>query len=184
MLLRHLISFAVFLSVLAGPGEAFPGEGPKPTEYDVKAAYIYNFAKFVEWPPGTFHDQSEDLDVCVVGEDAFGHSLAAINGKNVGGRKIRVRRSVSLQDLKGCEIVYIGASERERLERILKPLDDNPVLTIGDSKGFTQRGVMINFFIERKKVLFEINPKAAERVSLRISSVLLRIARITGESRE
>jgi hypothetical protein len=156
-------------------------EDRKPTEYDVKAAYIYNFAKFVEWPRGKPPEPGGTISVCLVGNDPFGPALAAIEGKTAEGKKIRIRREQFARNVKGCEVLFISSSEEERLDRVLEAVKGLPVLTIGDTKGFAQRGVMINFYMESRQVRFEINPKAAERGGLKISSNLLKIAKIVGE---
>lgn len=180
MLPRPLAIGMFLLAVISCPGKACCGENPKPTEYEVKAAYIYNFAKYVEWPSGTLQDRSKTIHVCVIGDDPFGPSLTALNGKRVGEKSVRIRRNTSLHDLQGCEILFISDSEEERLAQIVKTINGTLVLTIGDSEGFAGRGVMINFYLENNKVRFEINPKAALHAGLRISSNLLRIARIVG----
>ncbi len=176
---RFYIYFIMLLAAVFCPGSAACGEARKPTEYEVKAAYIYNFAKFIEWPT-VFRDRNDALHVCVIGDDPIGHSLADIDGKSVLNRKIRVRRNVALQNLEECEVVFISHSAREQLDQILEAINRFSVLTIGDTKGFAQRGVLINFYMENNRVLFEINPKAAVRAGLKINSNLLRIARIVG----
>lgn len=176
---RFYIYFIVLLAALFCPGSAACGEARKPTEYEVKAAYIYNFAKFIEWPL-RFRDRGDIIHVCVIGDDPIDGSLADIDGKSVLDRKIRVRLDVALQNLDVCEIVFISHSAREQLDQILKAVNGFSVLTIGDTRGFAQRGVLINFFMENNRVLFEINPKAAVRAGLKINSNLLRIARIVG----
>jgi hypothetical protein len=153
------------------------GEDRKPTEYQVKAAYIYNFAKFVEWPAGG----SGDIDVCLLGDDPFGNDLSLIEGKKIINRKIVIKEVASYRNASGCDILFISSSEENNLTRILKFLKRSPVLTIGDSEGFAEKGVMINFYMENRTVRFEINPKAAGHAGLRISSNLLRIAKIVGE---
>ena len=180
MLPRPLAISMFLLAVISCPGKASCGENPKPTEYEVKAAYIYNFTKYVEWPPGAFQGGSKTIHVCVIGDDPFGPSLTALNGKGVGERSVRIRRNKSLHDLQGCEILFISGSEEENLAHIVKAINGALVLTIGDSKGFAGKGVMINFYMENNKVRFEINPKKAMRAGFRISSKLLRIARIVG----
>jgi hypothetical protein len=179
MLPRVFILLFYLIQALFFPGTASSGEPRKPTEYEVKAAYIYNFAKFVEWP-ARFKDRSDLIHVCIIGDDPFGPSLAAIEGKPVGECKIGVRRITSLQQSGGCEMLFIAASEEGELDGILEAVKNSPILTIGDTRGFTQQGVMINFYMENSKVLFEINPKTAMRSGLRVSSNLLRIARIVG----
>ena len=179
MLPRVLILAVFVIHALFRPGTALCGDNRKPTEYEVKAAYIYNFAKFVDWP-AKFKDRSDLIHVCVLGDDPLGASLATIEGKKVGERKIGVRRLTTLQQTGGCEILFIANSEEGDLDRIVEAVNGSPVLTIGDTKGFTRQGVMINFYMENNKVLFEINPKAASRCGLKISSALLCIARIIG----
>jgi hypothetical protein len=101
---------------VAGGGEA----DQAPTEYQVKAAFLFNFARFVEWPPRAFTSATEPLGVCVLGEDPFGEALnRVVAGKMLGDRTLMVRRAKKLQELGGCEILFISASERARLPEIL-----------------------------------------------------------------
>jgi hypothetical protein len=179
MLPRFLILAFFLLPMVFRPGIACCGENRKPTEYEVKAAYIYNFAKFVEWP-AKLKERDDLIHVCVLGDDLFGPAFATIEDKPVGERKIGIRRLTSLQHVGCCEILFICNSEESELDRIVEAVKGSPILTIGDTNGFTQHEVMINFYMENKKVLFEINPRAAIRSGLKISSVLLRIARIIG----
>jgi hypothetical protein len=179
MLPRTLIISILLLAAVSCTGTRLCAEMRKPTEYEVKAAYIYNFAKFVEWPV-RFRDRSDVIHVCIIGYDPFGPSLATIEGKAAGGKRIETRRLTSHQQAGSCEMLYIAGSEEGDLERVFEAVKDTPVLTIGDTNGFTQRGVMVNFYMENNKVLFEINPNAAMRAGLKISSALLRIARIVG----
>jgi len=175
-------SFGIFiLAAFIYTETASCAEIRKPSEYEVKAAYIYNFAKFVEWANGRFQDGSESVHVCVLGDDPFGPSLEVIEGKTAVNRKVRIKRTASLQNIRGCEILFISNSEEEHLAKILKVISGSPVLTIGDTEGYAEQGVMINFYMENKTVRFEINPKAAIRAGLRISSNLLRIAKIVAE---
>jgi hypothetical protein len=171
-----IIAGFVLLALYGAVSPSFGGDG-KPTEYQVKAAYIYNFAKFVEWPAGG----AGDIDVCVLGEDPFNHDLAMIEGKKVLNRQITIKKVASYRNSSGCDILFISGSEEDNLTQIFKFLKGLPVLTIGDSEGFGERGVMINFYMEGRTVRFEINPKSARRAGLRISSNLLRIAKIVGE---
>ncbi len=177
---RLIFIFFILLPVFSA-ATAFSDDYPKPTEYEVKAAYIYNFAKFVRWPQNAFSDGSDKIHVCVLGDDPFGSSLSTIEGKTAVDRKIGVRRIASLQNARGCEIIFISGSEAERVRQIMKTLDSLPVLTVGDTEGFAEQGIMINFYMEKNTVRFEINLKAATRAGLRLSSSLLRIARIVEE---
>jgi hypothetical protein len=176
-LLRKL---AVLLAaLLALPGIA---RAQGTSEYDLKAAFLYNFTKFVDWPPSAFPDAGSSLKICVLGEDPFGRSLKALAGENeeVGGRKLTVISKESLPRPGGCQVLFISRSEQERLPQILAAVKGAPVLTVGDSRGFLDHGGIINFILEGSKVRFEINPEAADRVGIKISSKLLRLARISG----
>jgi hypothetical protein len=146
------------------------------SEYDLKAAFLYNFTKFVDWPPAAFPDPAS-LKLCVLGNDPFGHSLQSVAGEQVASRKLTVVRTDSISRPAGCQILFISRSERERLPQILAAVRDSPVLTVGDTKGFVDQGVIINFILEGSKVRFEINTEAADRVGLRISSKLLQLAK-------
>ena len=179
---KKLLIFGIYLLLMAfNTVKATCSENRKPSEYEVKAAYIYNFAKFVEWPNGRFQTNNKTIHVCVIGDDPFGPSLSAIAGKTAGDRTVEIMRTVSLHNIRDCEIIFISNSEEEHVAQILKAINNSPALTIGDSEGFAQQGVMINFYFDNKTVRFEINPKAARRVGMRISSNLLRIAKIVGE---
>ncbi len=174
--------FIFFLLLAVCGGEtSYCDDNRKPSEYEVKAAYIYNFAKFVQWPKNAFQGSKEIIDVCVLGDDPFGSSLSGIDGKAAADKKIGVRGTTPIHYCRECEIIFISGSEAERLPRILKTLNGAPVLTVGDTEGYAEQGVMINFFMENRTVRFEINLKAAVRAGLKISSNLLRIARIVGE---
>lgn len=181
MLPRFIVIAVVSLSALAGIRESVCAGNRKPTEQEVKAAYIYNFAKFVEWPPTGSPGGGATLDLCVTGDGTMTSALAAIEGKSVGMRKIRIKPDQPLQGLRGCDILFIGAMEKRELKQILAAVNDRALLTIADTKGFARQGVMINFYTENNRVLFEINPKAATGARLRISSALLGIARIVAE---
>jgi uncharacterized protein DUF4154 len=144
-------------------------------EYDVKAAFLFNFAKFVDWPPSAFTDGRSSLKLCVLGEDPFGRSLE-VGGEEVGGRKLTVLRAGRLSDPAGCHVLFVSRSERKRLSEILPAVRDDPVLTVGDAEGFLEQGGIINFVLEGSKVRFEINQEAADRAGLKISAKLMRLA--------
>ena len=149
-----------------------------PTEYAVKAAFLYNFAKFVEWPPEAFKKSGESFIVGILGEDPFEKDQeVGLNGKDVQDKKLVFKRLSSLQEATGCHVVFISASEQERLDTILRQLQGTPVLTVSDMKKFIQRGGMVGFILESDKVGFNINRTVAESTGLKISSQLLRLAR-------
>ncbi len=146
------------------------------SEYDVKAAFLYNFTKFVDWPPSAFPDPNS-LRICVLGEDPFGKSLRSIAGEQVGGHKLIVTQTDAISRPAGCQVLFISRSERERLPQVLAAIKDAPVLTVGDTNGFADHGVIINFVLEGSKVRFEVNTDSADRAGLKISSKLLQLAK-------
>lgn len=147
----------------------------KPTEYEVKAAFIYNFAKFVEWPADTSDD---NMTLCILGQDPFGSALDNINGKTVCGKTLMVKHINSVQNLDNADMLFISSSEKEHLGQLIEVVGDLSILTIADTEGYAEQGVIINFYLERKKVRFEINVEAAERSGLKLSSKLLNLAKI------
>jgi hypothetical protein len=167
----------VFLLLLAFAGPAFAQE-PAPLEYDLKAAFLYNFVKFVEWPPDAFAGPRSPLTICVYGQDPFGDSLdGVVRGETLGERGLLVQRPEGLDDLRDCRVLFVSRSERQRLPEILSRVEGAPVLTVGETDGFLRAGGMIDFVLEDNKVRFLINQDAAERSRLRISSKLLRLAK-------
>ena len=148
-------------------------------EYQIKAAFLFNFAKFVEWPPNSFSDAAAPLQICVLGQDPFGEELRDItNEKTMNGRKFEVNHVVDLQRARSCHILFIASSERTSMKRILEGLRGASVLTVGDTEGFVEQGGMINFVLENDRVKFEVSSAAAERAGLKISSKLLSVARL------
>lgn len=169
-LLRRWLAIALLLALPAAAA------APAASEYDVKAAFLYNFTKFVDWPPEAFPDAG-NLKICVLGDDPFGKSLRSVAGEQVGSHKLTVMQTDALARPAGCQILFISRSERERLPQILAAVGDAPVLTVGDTSGFAERGVIINFVLEGSKVRFEINIDSADRARIRISSKLLQLAK-------
>lgn len=150
-------------------------------EYDLKAAFLFNFVKFVEWPPTAFAGDRAPLTICVYGDDPFGSTLdALVEGERVGERSLLVRRPDSLRGLEGCHVLFVSRSEKDRLGDVLAQVQRDPVLTVGDSDGFLRAGGAINFILEGSKVRFLIDQAAAARSGLRISSKLMRLAVNTG----
>ncbi len=149
------------------------------TEYEVKAAFLFNFAKFVEWPASAFAGEQAPLVIAVVGDDPFGSALdEVVKGKSVHGRPIMVQRLRWHQDLRACHVLYVGSSKRGRVRKVLETLKEAPVLSVGEAEEFARDGGIINFIMVQSKVRFEINPSAAKRARLEISSQLLRLGKI------
>ena len=148
-------------------------------EYEVKAAFLYNFIKFVEWPDAAFPDAGTPISIGVLGKNPFGPELETIiKDKTVKDRKVVVKRSGKIEDLRGCHLLFINSSEQDRLPEIIEDLRGKSVLTVGETKGFAQQGGVINFIMIENKLRFEINVDAAQRAGLKISSKLLGLAKI------
>ena len=144
-----------------------------PFEYKVKAAFLYNFAKYVEWPtPAT----QGPLTICVAGRNVFGGVLdQTVSGETVGSRQIRTR--IILEPEPGCHIMFVPVGAA--MSAYLRASRNEPTLTVGETRSCLPGGGIISFFVENEKVRFEINPQAAERAQLRISSRLLQLARVS-----
>ena len=166
--------------VLAGLAE--PVEAPRPTEYEVKAAFLYNFAKFVKWPDEK--GLGATFVIAVLGEDPFGGVLdRTLAGKTILDRKVEVRRIGSPEAGSRAQILFVGSSEKVRLAEILKALQGSTVLTVGETEDFTDRGGMIAFRLRNDVVRFDINLDQVERARLKMSSQLIRLARnVIGKS--
>jgi len=169
-----LILFVGLLFGLAFKGSA---QNPPPTEYQIKAAFLYNFAKFVEWPAQAFPGPTSPMVVGVLGENAFGDNLErAIRDKTVNNHPFQFKQFHSVTEATNCQILFISASEKSRLPRILAGLRGTSVLTVSETDQFIKAGGMINFVIEDNRVHFQINDQAAKQAGLKISSKLLSLA--------
>jgi hypothetical protein len=159
---------------------ALPTRADEPTgEYKVKAAFIYNFAQFVDWPDTAFTTADAPFVVAVVGKDPFEGILEqVVAGKHVGARRVVVQHFDSADQIGACQILFVPTTEDDSLSRIVQKVQNSAVLTIGESEDFCSSGGFIRLFTEDNKVRFEINQEAAEQVGLRISSKLLKLARI------
>jgi hypothetical protein len=159
---------------LAGAGRGALAEAA--SEYRVKAAYLYYFATFVEWPEEAFARRGDDLVIGVLGDDPFGPLIEeTVRGKTAHNRRLVVRRFTRVKDALGSHILFVSASEQERLPLIFKALEGTTILTIGDVEGFAERGGQIGLRTEGTRVRFQINVAAADRAGLRISSQLLKL---------
>lgn len=181
MTLRRLRTL-LFLLLFAGAG-ACPLVAQANLEYDVKSAFLYNFIRFIVWPEDAFADPLEPFVIGVLGrEDPFNGQLeAVVRGKTIDGRPLEVRFARRLAALEGTHILYISPTASESEDEILAALAEHPVVTVGETAEFTAKGGIIRFFVRERKVAFEINPGAAERAGLRISSRLLSLADVYQE---
>jgi hypothetical protein len=167
-----------FLALTAAAGYVH-AEEPLPDEYPVKAAFLFNFAKFVEWPSDSFKSPSDPIAICVFGQDPFSGALEeVVRNKTVGNRVFVVRQVVNAQQAAKCQIVFVSASERKRFRSFLEELKGFSILTVGEVEDFTVYGGIINFKLKDSRVRIEIDASAAERARLRISSKLLSLAEV------
>jgi hypothetical protein len=155
---------------------------------EVEAAFLYNFAKFVEWPPEAFAARSAPLTFCVDQEGPAGAGLAAslealIRGETLNDRRLAVRRLRDFQQVRACHVLFLGAAEKRRVPEALAALRGASVLTVGEGKDFLDDGGMIRLFLEQNKMRFDINLEAAEKSALKISSKLLRLAQAVDPQR-
>jgi hypothetical protein len=158
-------------------------QSPKPTDYDVKAAYLYNFGRFVEWPPkvttmGTFN-------ICVLGDDPFGRALdQTLARETIGNRSVAARRISRPEESIDCQILFISSSEAHRLTKIIDSLDRSAVLTVSDIPQFAQHRGMIQFVPDGNRVRFEVNLNATQHAGLTLSSELLKVATAVRRDRD
>lgn len=151
---------------------------------EIKAGFLFNFTKFVEWPPDAFADRDAPIVLGIVGDNLVTDLLIETAAeKIVNGRAVIVRRFKEGQDLRMCHILFVSSSEEKPVLQILEKIKGSEILTVSETKGFAQTGGMINFFIEGNKVRLEINLDAAARARLKISAKVIAVARlVTGES--
>jgi hypothetical protein len=145
-------------------------------EYKLKAAFIYNFAKFVEWPPSCFSGAQSPIRLCVLGVDPFEGEIKSLEAKRIGERALVVRYAEKVEEIQECHIVFIGISEKDRIDSVLNALKGSPVLTISDIDGFANLGGMIGLINAQDKVRFEVNLGAARLAKIEVSSKLLKLA--------
>lgn len=156
------------LAVVTVPARA----AVEPSEYQLKAAVLYNFALFAEWPA----EVGPQLKLCVHGRDPFGPEIDDLQGKPVGHRQISVERHPAAGTLADCQIVFISQSVASELESTVERLRSAPVLTVADSPDAARQGVMLNMAVTRGRISFSANLKAAQQAGLSLSSKLLRLA--------
>ena len=190
-----LIGLAVILSVAAIAAIAIAEDSQASREYQVKAAFLYNFIQFVEWPPQKLSDSSKSINIAILGKDPFGKAFEPIKDKKIKGKDVVIKRYKSFEEMKNlqgkdsseppekiealaeCHLLFICSSEREKLKEIINVVKDYSILTVGEMDGFLEAGGIINWFVEDNKVRFEINLYAAEKSNLEIRSKLLRLAK-------
>jgi len=148
-------------------------------EYQIKAAFLFNFVQFVKWPPASFPDPSSPFRIGILGDDPFGSALdETIRGETIGRHRLVILRAQKIEDLKECQIIFVSRSEENRITEILSQINSKPILTVSEVQSFTRSGGNINFYLSSGKIHFEINPQSAERSGLKMSSQLLTLGKI------
>ena len=172
---RPILSLSLIWLLLVGSnGRA---QQSPPTEYQIKAAFLFNFAKFVRWPSAAFAGGTSPIVIGILGENPFHDDLARmIQNKTIDDHPLLVKEFHSPADAANCHILFISTSEKNRLPEIIKGLKGRSVLTVGEMEHFTESGGMINLVLESARIRFEINNEAATSAGLKISSKLLALS--------
>lgn len=170
---------AVFLSLAYSHSQTRQAKTP----YEFRAQYLFNFAKYTEWPKQAFPAPNSPFVLGILGKDPFGKDIDIINGQLIKSRELVVKYFKTVQEVNGCHVLFICSSEKNGLQATLKALETSSVLTIAEMDGFIQQGGMINMVVEEKTpgfqtIGFEINQAAAEQARLRIDAQLLRLAKV------
>jgi hypothetical protein len=180
---RRLRSVALAVTLVCA--SAVDGRTQGPSEYEVKAAYLYGFGRFVEWPASAPAASGTAFVLCVLGADPFGRAIDEVAANAVMKEKpVRIQRISQLDDSEPCHILFISGSEEVRLATLLERLNYRAVLTVSDAPQFAQRGGMIGFSVESNRVRFTVNLGAAKDAGLTLNSELLRVAATVLRARE
>jgi hypothetical protein len=164
----------VVVMALVGPARAESSR-----EYQIKAAFLFNFAQFVKWPGDSFTSADAPFCIGILGDDPFGSTLEQITrGEAIDNHRLTVVRAQRIEDLKACQMIFVSRSEGDHLEQILSQLDSKPILTVSEVNSFAHNGGDIGFYLMDGKVRFEINPQSARRCGLKISSQLLNLGKV------
>jgi hypothetical protein len=175
---RVVVASVIFLAASVCGRQRAAATGA-PLEYEVKAAFLFRFAQFVEWPPDTFKGTSEPFTYCTIGEDPFHGALErTLNGKTVGQRALRVEHLNGAGEIGECQVLFIGgADDKKQIKEALASAGTLPILTVGEADQFAKNGGAIGFCTEDSKIRFEVNLDAAGKAGLKISAKLLALAK-------
>ena len=172
---RRIVWVVMFVTGLTGA--ALCHAQASVSELDVKAALVFNFARYVEWPERAFASREAPLVLCVMGRDRFGSAFTALEGRKLQGRALKVRSSVTPEDSKGCHVAFIGDATERQVQLALRAMAGQPVLTVGDTDGFIDSGGAIGIVPGEQRLQFEISRTALDHAQLKASSQLLKLAR-------
>ena len=177
--LRLVLPFVVLICSFASPASLAWGQSTGTTGYEVKTAFLFNFAKFIDWPASSFANPQSPFAICVLGQDPFGNVLDdGLQGKRIGDRPLVVRRLNNVVEARRCQMVFVSASEHAHLAEIFASLQGTNVLLVGETTDFAAFGGTIELTLEDNHVRFAINTDAADRSGLKFSSKLLALAKI------
>ncbi|VAW60779.1 hypothetical protein MNBD_GAMMA09-1523 [hydrothermal vent metagenome] len=145
-------------------------------EYQLKAAYLLNFARFIYWPPEVFSEKSSNFYICVYGDNPFGESLKHLSNKKIQNKKIKFMDIKNSKGKESCHIVYISESEKDDYLKVIDRYSNKTVLIVSDISGFSRSGGMIEFIRIKNKIKFEINTKTSGKAGIKYRSQLLKVA--------
>jgi len=173
---RRIWSVTIVICFLISLNTCVLAQSAPPSEYEIKAACLYNFAKLIEWPENAFENDDIPFFIGVLGEDPFGGALErVIQDRTIGERKIAIRRSSGHAS---CQLLFISSSESENISSVLKTIEGRHVVTVGEFDDFVDQGGVIELFIEDNKVRFSVNVDAAKRAGVTMDSDLLRLSTV------
>jgi hypothetical protein len=176
---RLILLFVVLIASFASPAPLAWAQSSETTGYEVKTAFLFNFAKFIDWPSSSFVSPKSPFTICVLGHDPFGNILDdTLQGKMIGDRPLAVRRLKDEAEARSCQMVFVSSLESAHLAEILESLRGANILLVGETNGFAASGGTIEFTLEDNHVRFTINPDAADRAGLKFSAKLLALAKI------
>lgn len=176
-----LLTLSLLFAACLAPLELLWAQSAAP-EYQLKAAYIYNFVKFTEWPASAL-SAGTTLNVCPIGRDTMGDALNSLEGKSAQNHTVRVVRGLQTDNLRGCHVVFVATSDKKELSEISRAAEADSILTISDQDGFLENSGMIFLVTTDKRIQFDVNIEASQNAGLKISSHVLKLARtIKGKS--
>jgi len=168
---------ALVLSLCALLAESLAAQTGPSTPYELRALYLFNFAKYTEWPKEAFADSAAPFVLGILGDDPFGKDIDIINGKQIKNRKLVVRYFSTAEAARDCHILFISPSEKDRVPETLQALSQSSVLTVSEFEGFMDQKGIVNLAEEKKRLVFEINQAAAEKAGLKLDARLLQLAK-------
>lgn len=187
MRIKPYILLLTLFSLVLVAAPRVRADSEKSKEYQIKAAFLYNFINFVDWPKEKVEDNDNLITIGIIGKDPFEQAFEPLKNKQAKGKKVLIKRFISFKEstlstdqieaIRKCHLLFICRSEKEQLRKIINIVKDHNVLTVGDMNDFLESGGIINFVIDDQKVRFEINNNSAKQAKLNIRSKLLRLAK-------